>query len=344
MKLIIIILLYYFSTTSGFAQSEIEFPFVPRDLNLIDSVNISDLDRSKSFNLHRTILNDSIFVDSQILCVSFKNECAIKLLKSYNGDWLIESDQKWALFYDNSKQELQSFQISSKDYTLLALPKKKAGKTIVNPFYFKTNEGYESDKNTTFLFHPAFGVVGIITAQTNLIRYDFSQQILNSAKNLDINDNNTAGTSVSTQSNKSCLDTATVYLKNEKCFNDRMGVAFLNSYYCEKRFYFYTNKWIKKNCQPTEILYGSKKINICKNSTYFLFKTKAGSLIAEGNWNIEYFSGFYKDYYPNGNIKSEGEKFSDCKVNKWNYYNAEGKRIREEIYDEMGILISSSNF
>lgn len=151
-------------------------------------------------------------------------------------------------------------------------------------------------------------------------------------------------TDIHAQVDSPCIDTATVYLKNGKCFNEKMGIAFLNSYYCEKQFYFYKNKWIKKNCQPTEILYGSKTINICKNRTYFFFKTKAGSLIAEGNWNIEYFSGYYKDYYLNGNIKSEGEKFSDYKIKKWNYYNAEGKRIREEIYDEKGVLISSSNF
>lgn len=64
------------------------------------------------------------------------------------------------------------------------------------------------------------------------------------------------------------------------------------------------------------------------------FYTPSCELVAEGVWYYQGFNGFYRDYYDNGNIKSEGSFSSnDYKDGIWKYYDKFGNEIRIEEWD-----------
>lgn len=69
------------------------------------------------------------------------------------------------------------------------------------------------------------------------------------------------------------------------------------------------------------------------NGSYFIFYLykKNGRKLEEGYWAIEaWHDGYYKHYYPNGNIKSEGVYIENQKTGKWIYYDETGTVIKTE--------------
>src|SRR4051812_22632840 len=78
--------------------------------------------------------------------------------------------------------------------------------------------------------------------------------------------------------------------------------------------------------------------NHCK---YYIFLAKdAKTILEEGWWYRDCFSGFYKKYFENGNIKEQGYYTEACdsiyftgqKIGKWNYYSKDGKSIKTVSY------------
>lgn len=74
---------------------------------------------------------------------------------------------------------------------------------------------------------------------------------------------------------------------------------------------------------------------------YFIFYDEENRIVEEGCWGYEVsFTGYYKSYHTNGNIKEEGYYTELCdstffpgqKTGKWNYYKADGKLEKQLKY------------
>lgn len=148
--------------------------FEPRDLNLADTNLISPLDKKASFWIERTILDDNIFIDSYLLCKAPLSKCQIKYKKLPNGNWDIFFDDKWFLLFNSKISEIQKSQILSDSTFIIPIITEFSllDKNIYG-FIIKNLSKYEPENNNIFLFNPNFGIIGIITPRTNLIRSDF---------------------------------------------------------------------------------------------------------------------------------------------------------------------------
>lgn len=150
--------------------------------------------------------------------------------------------------------------------------------------------------------------------------------------------------SFSANEQKNCIDTAVVLLKKHKDYSPQLLARnFLSSYYFRDTLFYDPSKKIKKKAQPTNKAYGTV-FDVCRNKSYFIIRTNKGKPIAEGYWLIEYFSGQYKEFYKNGNLKFEGFYLGDLKIKNWKYYNESGKLIKEEVHDEKGNVTSTKNY
>ncbi|MBI4945934.1 MAG: hypothetical protein HY840_05990 [Bacteroidetes bacterium] len=77
------------------------------------------------------------------------------------------------------------------------------------------------------------------------------------------------------------------------------------------------------------------------NYPYCKIYDKKHRLIEEGIWTTECFSGKYKSYHNNAVKKSEGMYHCNIKIGNWKYYDKKGKLVKEESYNEDGVLINT---
>jgi antitoxin component YwqK of YwqJK toxin-antitoxin module len=75
--------------------------------------------------------------------------------------------------------------------------------------------------------------------------------------------------------------------------------------------------------------------------TYFIIYADNKNKRKEGYWEVEFFTGYYKEYYSNGNLKAEGtysniEGKETEKVGRWVYYKKNGKTKRVKDYKLSG--------
>lgn len=82
---------------------------------------------------------------------------------------------------------------------------------------------------------------------------------------------------------------------------------------------------------------------IVSGNSYCIFKIKDEKKIAEGYWSFEVFYGYVREYFTNGETKSEGFYIGGLKDQLWKYYSDSGVLIKEELF-RTGELISSKSY
>ena len=123
--------------------------------------------------------------------------------------------------------------------------------------------------------------------------------------------------------------------------------------------------WYSGNpCNPTKEEYENKFIGI--DYFYFARFCENGQMINEYNpngyfqkikeydcdgilkrkytLNGSFFCGEYIEYYKNGNVKTKGIMNSEFKIGKWQYWNEKGELIKEENYDDEGVLLETKKY
>lgn len=140
------------------------------------------------------------------------------------------------------------------------------------------------------------------------------------------------GLTLNLNAQKNNEDTLFVFLKNYDDFFTNLEAKLQNSYLLEDSLFLYKTYFIKKN---GILFFKARRYNIesVMGEAYCLFYTKKGLLIAEGAWSFEVFHGNYIEYHENGIKKIEGVFQSGKKIGIWNYYDEEGKLIKEENYN-----------
>jgi MORN repeat variant len=122
------------------------------------------------------------------------------------------------------------------------------------------------------------------------------------------------------------------------------------NYFIRKKF-VYCDSLQPKGCKYRKgVFYEINKINkntelmleSCKttwsDAKYFIFKTRTGKVIEEGQysgiWEMTFCHGEYKAYYPNGKLRILGHYNNGFKQGSWKYYDLNSKLIREEWYEK----------
>lgn len=135
-------------------------------------------------------------------------------------------------------------------------------------------------------------------------------------------------------------DTLTCIFKKYNDFTKKDDLL-VNSYLVGDSLFFYRTKAAKKALTFNQAWDMEHPVMI--GNPYCIFVTKDKKIIAEGYWTFETFYGLVKEYFPNGNLKSEGVYVSGAKDEVWKYYNELGVKITEELYNN-GTLISTKSF
>jgi len=146
------------------------------------------------------------------------------------------------------------------------------------------------------------------------------------------------------QAKSQCKDTVVVILNKYEDYKIKTDKDFDTGFYLNDTIYYCKNSKARKNGMSVSDAQSKGNLFTCKDKSfykYFMFYTKDWKLVAEGFWDIEGFQKAYKEYYKNGNLKEEGMRNGDSKVNHWKYYDETGKLIKEEEYDEKGNLITN---
>jgi antitoxin component YwqK of YwqJK toxin-antitoxin module len=116
----------------------------------------------------------------------------------------------------------------------------------------------------------------------------------------------------------------TISIVYEK-FSSVQNLLHVNKFLFKKNGILYLEKRLERKCDndSTNLYYFFYNKNHSNHLYYckFYYKDK---LIEEGIWDLYNFEGYYRSYYKNGKLKSEGNFFMGAEIGKWIYYNKKG--------------------
>jgi len=187
----------FLSCNSSVDNSKHLYKFILKDSNFIDTNFIIRGFIDPEFTMQRTILQDSSYKDSSLICYDGIQDCVIRYKKESNGDWVILLNGKWNIFFDNKSKHLQKitivndttfiFPITEKiteDDKVIPYNKRVLDKnTVIYPFRIKNIHLHEPEYNSVYWFEPTFGIIAIESPPDYIVREDFSNYLRNQMNN-----------------------------------------------------------------------------------------------------------------------------------------------------------------
>ena len=181
MKKNILFYLYLTIINYSFSQKKIEFIYFPRDENFLDTFNITHFDKKFTFKSERIFFENGTFSDSKILCVKDSVLCGFIFKKDLENNWYLKSNTDWKLFYNSKKARISKVKIVEKKFMINPIDLIKINNEIIYSFQLLPLNNIKVGESNKFWFSPYYGIIGIQTSNSLLIRNDFSEK-LNSFK------------------------------------------------------------------------------------------------------------------------------------------------------------------
>lgn len=170
--LLLILIALFINCFQSYSQT-IQYCYVPRDTNYIESFYVSKHNWAFAFKSNRRINKiDSSFYDSHIWCNSDSIDCDASFKKDSLNNWFIYLANKWILFYENKEKNIQHIVGNKCGFDVIPFKEKTIKNVVMYGFYYKDNCKLGGEVDNIYWFNPNFGIIAIENPSIRLVRSD----------------------------------------------------------------------------------------------------------------------------------------------------------------------------